>query len=164
MKLRMQIMPPEHVTWGTIASPVGKLAIGLTDKGEVCRLAFLRGRKAADAVSEWQTDWPRTAFSGKSDVDAYQTKPVLLVGTPFQHAVWQAMARVPAGRVTTYGDIARSIGKPTAFRAVGAACGANPVPYLVPCHRVVAANGKLGGYSGGPDIKQDLLKIEGFLS
>ena len=73
------------------------------------------------------------------------------------------MAKIPAGRVVTYGGLAARIGKPKASRAVGGACGANPVPYMVPCHRVIASNGALGGFSGGLDVKEKLLKAEGYL-
>ena len=85
----------------------------------------------------------------------------LSCGTPFQRLVWQALREIPVGETRTYGEIARDIGRPRAVRAVGAACGANPVPLLVPCHRVLAANGKLGGFSGGPEWKPRLLRREG---
>lgn len=81
--------------------------------------------------------------------------------TPFQVKVWQALQAIPYGRVRSYGWVARRIGKPNAARAVGAACGANPVPLLVPCHRVVAGDGSLGGFSGGLSNKKRLLKLEG---
>ena len=85
----------------------------------------------------------------------------LSCGTPFQQLVWQALREIPLGETRSYGEIARGIGRPRAVRAVGAACGANPVPLLVPCHRVLAANGKLGGFSGGPEWKPRLLRREG---
>ena len=81
--------------------------------------------------------------------------------TPFRKKVWQALQAIPYGRVRSYGWVARKIGKPGAARAVGAACGANPVPLLVPCHRVVAGDGSLGGFSGGLPNKKRLLKLEG---
>ncbi len=81
--------------------------------------------------------------------------------TPFRVKVWQALRAIPYGRVRSYGWVARKIGKPRAARAVGAACGANPVPLLVPCHRVVAGDGSLGGFSGGLPNKRRLLKLEG---
>lgn len=82
-------------------------------------------------------------------------------GTAFQQRVWNAMRRIACGKTRSYGEIARSIGKPKAVRAVGGACGANPIPVLVPCHRVLAANRKLGGFSGGLDWKRRLLEREG---
>ena len=83
-----------------------------------------------------------------------------LRGTPFQRAVWDEMQRIPFGRTTTYGELARRLGRPGASRAVGHACGANPVPIVVPCHRVVAREG-LGGFSAGLQRKRALLAHEG---
>jgi O-6-methylguanine DNA methyltransferase len=87
--------------------------------------------------------------------------PLDLVGTAFQKSVWNALWKISPGKTKSYGEIARAIGRPKAVRAVGGACGANPVPVLVPCHRVLAANKKLGGFSGGLDWKQRLLAREG---
>jgi methylated-DNA-[protein]-cysteine S-methyltransferase len=81
--------------------------------------------------------------------------------SPFQMKVWDVLRTIPYGRVRSYGWVARKIGKPKAARAVGAACGANPVPLLVPCHRVVAGDGSLGGFSGGLPNKKRLLTLEG---
>jgi O-6-methylguanine DNA methyltransferase len=81
-------------------------------------------------------------------------------GTEFQQFVWAELMTIPAGRTRTYGEVAGLVGRPRAVRAVGQACGANPVPLLVPCHRVVAAGGGLGGFSGGLHWKQDLLARE----
>jgi O-6-methylguanine DNA methyltransferase len=83
-----------------------------------------------------------------------------LRGTPFQRAVWEALLAIPYGETRTYGDVARAIGRPGAVRAVGAANGANPVPLVVPCHRVVAAGGRLGGFGGGLPLKARLLALE----
>ncbi len=85
----------------------------------------------------------------------------LSTGTPFQQAVWRALGKIPVGQTRNYGELARAIGKPKGVRAVGGACGANPIPVLVPCHRVLAANRKLGGFSGGLDWKRRLLDREG---
>jgi O-6-methylguanine DNA methyltransferase len=87
--------------------------------------------------------------------------PLDLVGTDFQKSVWNALRKISPGKTKSYGEIARAIGRPKAVRAVGGACGANPVPVLVPCHRVLAANKKLGGFSGGLDWKRKLLASEG---
>ena len=94
------------------------------------------------------------AFAGKS-------RPELdLIGTSFQLKVWRALCRIPRGRTRTYGEIARDIGNPAAVRAVGTACGANPIAILVPCHRVLRKGGGLGGYFFGPDTKRRLLDAE----
>ena len=84
----------------------------------------------------------------------------LLSGTPLQKKVWAALQKIPCGKTETYSQIAASVGKPKAARAAGSACGANPIPLLIPCHRVVAASGKLGGFSGGLDWKKKLLARE----
>jgi methylated-DNA-[protein]-cysteine S-methyltransferase len=88
--------------------------------------------------------------------------PVDLEGQPsFRRKVWEVLKTIPYGRVRSYGWVARKVGKPRAARAVGAACGANPVPLFVPCHRVVAGDGSLGGFSGGLPNKKRLLRLEG---
>ena len=81
--------------------------------------------------------------------------------TEFQKSVWRALRKIRRGQTQSYGEIARAIGKPRAVRAVGGACGANPIPVLVPCHRVLAAHGKIGGFSGGLNRKRELLEREG---
>ena len=83
--------------------------------------------------------------------------------TDFQQSVWREMRKIPCGETRSYGQLAGNIGKPAAVRAVGGACGANPVPVLVPCHRVLAAGGRLGGFSGGLNWKRRLLAREGIV-
>ena len=89
--------------------------------------------------------------------------PLDPVGTEFQKRVWREMQKIPAGGTKSYGEIAKAIGKPKAVRAVGGACGANPIPIFVPCHRVLAANKKIGGFSGGLGWKWKLLALEGIV-
>ena len=84
-------------------------------------------------------------------------------GTEFQQAVWRAMAAIPVGQQRSYGQIAEAIGRPRAVRAVGQACGANPIPVLIPCHRVLAAHGAIGGFSAGLEWKRLLLQREGLI-
>jgi methylated-DNA-[protein]-cysteine S-methyltransferase len=84
-------------------------------------------------------------------------------GTPFQQAAWQALRALPYGATTSYGALSAAIGRPRAMRAVGAAIGRNPVSIIVPCHRVIGANGALTGYAGGLPRKQALLQLEGVL-
>jgi methylated-DNA-[protein]-cysteine S-methyltransferase len=86
--------------------------------------------------------------------------PLKLAGTPFQQRVWQELVRIPFGTTITYGELARRVGKPSASRAVGHANSRNPISIIVPCHRVIGANGKLTGYGGGVDKKQWLLAWE----
>ncbi|MCS7041297.1 MAG: methylated-DNA--[protein]-cysteine S-methyltransferase [Bryobacteraceae bacterium] len=87
--------------------------------------------------------------------------PFRLDGTQFQQDVWKALLGIPWGERRTYGEIARALGRPGAARAVGAAAGRNPLPVIVPCHRLVAADGTLGGFSGGLEVKRRLLALEG---
>ena len=87
--------------------------------------------------------------------------PLAPAGTPFQQRVWQELCRIPYGRTASYGEIARRVGRPRGPRAVGQANHRNPIPILIPCHRVIAAQGAPGGYGGGLDIKIRLLKLEG---
>jgi len=82
-------------------------------------------------------------------------------GTPFQLRVWQELRRIPWGQTISYGELARRVGNPKASRAVGQANAVNPIPLIIPCHRVIAAGGSLGGYSSGPDRKRWLLRHEG---
>lgn len=86
--------------------------------------------------------------------------PLAIAGTGFQKAVWAALRGIPYGRTTTYGALAAALGKPRAARAVGLACAANPVPILVPCHRVVGRDSRLTGFSGGLHLKERLLALE----
>ena len=86
--------------------------------------------------------------------------PLDLEGTAFQRRVWQELCRIPYGATRTYQEVARAVGRPAAVRAVGGACGANPVAVVVPCHRVVRSDGSLGGYTGGLGYKERLLEME----
>jgi len=86
--------------------------------------------------------------------------PLDLQGTPFQLQVWEALLRIPYGETRSYGEIARAVGRPKAARAVGMANGSNPVAIIVPCHRVIASDGSLGGYGGGLALKSRLLRLE----
>lgn len=89
------------------------------------------------------------------------TIPLKFYGTPFQQEVWQALCQIPYGQTISYKALAENIGKPTAFRACANANGKNPISLIVPCHRVIASDGSLGGYTGGVAIKKTLLKLEG---
>jgi O-6-methylguanine DNA methyltransferase len=92
------------------------------------------------------------------------TFPLDLRGTDFQRACWRALLAIPYGETRTYADIARAVGKPNAFRAVGMANNRNPIAIIVPCHRVIASDGTLCGYGGGLEVKRKLLELEGALS
>ena len=114
-----------------------------------------------------ETGTPPLGEKIKHQLDEYFQKkrkkftiPIEFKGTPFQNKVWETLRQVPLGRVITYGELARLSGYPHAARAVGSAMAHNRIPILIPCHRVVAANGRLGGFTGGLDIKKRLLAIE----
>ena len=106
--------------------------------------------RVADQLTEY--------FSGKRQTFELELAPR---GTPFQLAVWNALLAIPYGDTISYAELARRIGKPAAVRAVGAANGANPIPVIIPCHRVIGSNGTLTGYGGGIERKQWLLALEG---
>lgn len=99
-------------------------------------------------------------FSGQQE-DFKRIPLDLSVGTVFQQSVWKAARAIRWGKTCSYGDLAKRIGKPAAMRAVGQALGANPIPIIVPCHRILGANGKLTGFSAGMDWKVELLQLEG---
>jgi O-6-methylguanine DNA methyltransferase len=117
------------------------------------------------AIKQPMRTWQRCAERGIINILGGRRPKLppldISTGTAFQKDVWRALLAIPPGQTRTYHDIAVALGKPKAARAVGAACGANPIPLFIPCHRVVAGNGRLGGFSGGLKWKQLLLKREG---
>jgi methylated-DNA-[protein]-cysteine S-methyltransferase len=157
----------EHTTYyAYIDTPVGKLMLaGCSDHG-LRHIAFQCGKGAMAPKPEWeQSAVPfraverqlREYFQGKRTAFDLVLHPK---GTPFQLAVWKALLEIPYGETRTYGDVARAIGRPGAVRAVGLANGRNPLPIVVPCHRVIGASGTLVGYGGGLHVKQALLDRE----
>lgn len=98
-------------------------------------------------------------FSGEPE--SFPIPFTFFTGTDFQHNVWQAVRRIPYGQTRSYGELAQELGRPNAMRAVGAANGANPIPIVIPCHRVIQSDGRLGGYAGGLNLKDELLRLEG---
>lgn len=138
------------------ASPRGLRSIEVVRSGRPSSIATPRG-KAGVIVRQAEKEL-REYFSGRR---RRFTVKLDLDGTEFQREAWGAMRKIPFGSTISYGDQARSIGKPKAFRAVGSANGKNPVPIIVPCHRVLASDGSLGGYSLGLPMKRRLLALEG---
>jgi len=124
-----------------------------------------RQRVPTDKIPTQILRWHQATAAGlKSSLAGRKPKnlpPLDLTGTEFQKRVWNALRKISTGRTKSYGEIAQAVGKPKAVRAVGGACGANPIPVLVPCHRVLAAHGKIGGFGGGLDWKRRLLAREG---
>ncbi|MGE0473198.1 MAG: methylated-DNA--[protein]-cysteine S-methyltransferase [Nitrospirales bacterium] len=154
-----------QVSYWVCSSPVGRLLLVGNAKG-LQGLQFQDGAHPLTIQPAWKKS--REPFLAVLEqlqeyFDGSRTRfqiPLNLQGTPFQRQVWQALQRIPYGRTVSYGDIAKKVGSPLASRAVGAANGQNPVSILVPCHRVIGANGKLVGYGGGLPIKQALLELE----
>jgi len=147
-----------------IRTPVGILDITISRRA-VHRAAFHGVRVRARPTKELEPLWERVRrqiedyFSGKRKTFTLPLDPDP-PGTAFQQAVWKALGEIPHGQVISYGDLARWAGRPGAARAAGAACGANRIPILIPCHRVVAKSGSLGGFGGGLEIKAALLRRE----
>ncbi|MEY2427309.1 MAG: methylated-DNA-[protein]-cysteine S-methyltransferase [Verrucomicrobiota bacterium] len=114
------------------------------------------------AVKEWHEQTAKALAAVLAGEEPAHLPPLdLSSGTEFQQQVWTALLKIRCGQTLSYGQVAAAIGKPKALRAVGGACGANPVPVFVPCHRVLAANHAIGGFSSGLDWKRTLLKREG---
>jgi len=161
------------VRWSAEETPLGKALFAATDRG-LCRLSFV-GPSGLDGELETLAQlWPgakrvrsretirpfadtvRRRFEGHRD----QPLALVLKGTPLQLHVWEALLRIPEGRLATYGTVARAIGRPRAARAVGAAIGQNPLAWLIPCHRVIRSTGAFGDYHWGPSRKLALLAME----
>src|SRR5665213_4314225 len=153
----------------SISTRDGQFTARYSDKG-LAELNFPVGRASPRAAKKEIIPakvraWHRTTETALKKILAGRKPekfpPLDLTGTAFQKSVWNALRKISAGKTKSYGEIAAAIGNPKAVRAVGGACGANPVPVLVPCHRVLAANKKLGGFTGGLDWKRSLLAREG---
>ena len=157
------------VTAGFASSPLGRLMLAEVD-GALCRVGYVDGagdkhwqrlaRRWRGAHLQPDDDWAQRKADELFSPDG-DSVDVLLRGTAFQLEVWQALLGVPAGSTESYGGLARRVRKPGASRAVGGAMNANPVAWLVPCHRVVAGDGGLCGYGGGLGRKRRLLAAEG---
>jgi O-6-methylguanine DNA methyltransferase len=143
----------------------GQFVARYSEKG-LAELNFPRVRTSQRDVPATIRRWHRATAAALKAVlagRAAKTLPPLDWSgkTEFQKSVWRALRKIRRGQTKSYGEIARAVGRPRAVRAVGGACGANPIPVLVPCHRVLAANKKMGGFSGGLDWKRKLLAREG---
>lgn len=149
---------------GPLPSPIGRLTLVASDHALV-ELHF-PDRPVPDAVDTPVDDHPILAWAARELTEYFAgdrqrfTVPVAGDGTPFQRQVWTALQAIQFAETCGYGELARAIGRPSAARAVGAANGANPIPILVPCHRVVGATGALVGFAGGLPIKRWLLAHE----
>lgn len=162
--------------WRAARTPLGTFHIACIDGSlvhsalpETSRDAFLRdlAQRFPNAVFHERQSEPVLEIAA-AQLDEYARGkrqhfevPLMATGTKFQQAVWQALAHIPYGQVRSYGEIAREVGRPAASRAVGQANHRNPVAPFIPCHRVVASGGGLGGYGGGLPLKRKMLALEG---
>ena len=155
----------DTLIYSYLDSPIGPLLLAGT-RHALKVVGFSRGSQARGALPEWDRyDEPfrrvkrelKEYFAGKRQLFDITLEPE---GTAFQHQVWQALVDIPYGETRSYGEIAEAIGNPKAVRAVGAANGANPIPIIVPCHRVIGSDGGLTGFGGGLDAKRYLLDLE----
>ncbi len=153
------------IRYDFLETPCGRLMIAIDGRGLV-HVDFVDGLRPLPDMRDWLQDGEALA-PFLAEFEAYFagrlhrfTLPLAARGTAFQQAVWQALCDIPYGETRSYGDIARTIGKPNAVRAVGAANGRNPLSIIIPCHRVIGQNGSLTGYAGGLPIKQALLTLE----
>ena len=185
---RLLGMPPAHyrkggegvaIRYTTARSPLGRVLVAATARG-ICAVAL--GDDDAALVAELRDEFPNAeltrvdagrdewlsvvldriaaGLTGKGDADSKALPPLDVTATAFQWRVWQTLTRIPAGETRSYADVARAIGEPSAARAVGHACGANKLALIVPCHRVVRADGTPGGWRWGISRKQSLLESE----
>jgi methylated-DNA-[protein]-cysteine S-methyltransferase len=148
-----------------IESPVGPLLLAADELG-LREILFVNGRHPAKPKTSWKGDPTplhetirqlHAYFAGELENFDLQLAPE---GTPFQLGVWRSLCDIPYGKTISYGELASRIGNPKASRAVGLANGSNPIPIVIPCHRVIGSNGKLTGYGGGLPIKEKLLALE----
>lgn len=151
-------------------SPTGELLL-MSDGNALTDLHMTAGKYVPKSSADWVRDERLPLFTQtKRELDAYFqgklrafTMPLAPRGTDFQKRAWIALTKIPYGETRTYGQQAQICGQPSAVRAIGAANGKNPIGIIVPCHRVIGANGTLTGYAGGLHNKEFLLKLEGIL-
>jgi methylated-DNA-[protein]-cysteine S-methyltransferase len=153
------------ISYTQIDSPIGPLVLAADDAG-LRRIDFMSSKHAHAPDPSWQEDGRplkeairqlRAYFAGKLETFDLPLAPQ---GTEFQSKVWHHLLDIPFGETISYGQLAHRIGNPNASRAVGLANGSNPIPIIIPCHRVIGSNGKLTGYGGGLPIKEKLLALE----
>ncbi|MBP1677714.1 MAG: methylated-DNA/protein-cysteinemethyltransferase [Bacteroidetes bacterium] len=161
-----QLPPQSNPSFGFADSPFGECCIVFSSDG-ICALLFPGSRDVA--FYDMEQRFPETDFK-QDDTRAMHLAHGIFVkheiprlnpiGTEFQQAVWSALEKIPVGETTTYAKIAEDIKRPKAVRAVGTAIGANPIAFLIPCHRVIRSDGGLGGYHWGLEIKTQMLEWE----
>jgi methylated-DNA-[protein]-cysteine S-methyltransferase len=162
------------VAYTTVDSPFGTMLVAGTERG-ILRVAFPHRdhdallAELASVISPRVLEAPERLDQVRRELDAYFDGKLKRFSVPldwrlrrgFQKRALRAIARIPYGETRSYGEIAAEAGNARAFRAAGSACGANPLPPIVPCHRVIQAGGEIGNYGGGPEMKERLLRLEG---
>ncbi len=162
-----------RIQYGRHETPFGECLLAVTERG-VCGLSFLNGDGWKGAVAELAARWPGAVLEERPETtgtaaarifagaqpDSDRPLSLLLKGTNFQLKVWEALLQIPAGTVSTYGDVARAIESPSASRAVGGAVGENAIAYLIPCHRVIRSTGAVNDYRWGATRKRAMLGWE----
>jgi methylated-DNA-[protein]-cysteine S-methyltransferase len=155
----------DTLLYTTMDSPIGELLL-LGDGHALHGLHMQEGRNPIGIASSWERE-PAAFADVREQLTEYFAAqrtdfdvPLVMEGAPFQRRVWQALRDIPYGETISYGELARRIGRPTAARAVGMANGRNPIAVIVPCHRVIGADGTLTGYGGGLERKRILLDLE----
>ncbi|SCL60555.1 methylated-DNA-[protein]-cysteine S-methyltransferase [Micromonospora citrea] len=147
--------------WTVLDSPIGEFSVA-TDGANVCRTRFGRVEGAAeepgDETARQAVTELRAYFAG--ELTEFAVPLAVPGGSAFERGVWREMTQIPYGETLTYGEVARRLGDPGAARAVGVACNRNPIPVIVPCHRIVGAGAKLVGFGGGLERKVTLLELE----
>jgi methylated-DNA-[protein]-cysteine S-methyltransferase len=156
----------DPMRYAIMESPIGRLTIA-EKEGRIHFILFSTGNRASDPHPGWDQSGSAVIDEAIRQLRAYFAGklirfdlPLNPVGTLFQMEVWRELRNIPYGTVISYGELASRIGRPKASRAVGAANGSNPIPIVIPCHRVIGSNGKMTGYGGGVWIKEELLKLE----
>jgi methylated-DNA-[protein]-cysteine S-methyltransferase len=155
----------DDIWYDQLATPIGTLLL-VADAQGLREVWFETGKHRKTPDPAWQQDTARLAFARRQLEEYFAGTrqhfdlPLHPLGTNFQVTVWQALADIPYGSTISYGELARRIGQPLAVRAVGAANGRNPLPIVLPCHRVIGANGSLTGFGGGLPTKRFLLEME----
>lgn len=159
--------------YSTFTTPAGPVLAAVDEAGALVRVEFLAALTVQEALRQFGheqaavRDERRTAAARNQIEEYFAGKrktfdlPLAFSGTEFQMTVWKELLEIPFGETRTYGQLASSIGRPSACRAVGRANGANRIPIIIPCHRVIGADGSLTGFAGGTRIKGILLELEG---
>lgn len=170
--INIALLQGELLSWAEIQLPDFKAIILVSSKGLVALEPFFNDADFAEQLAAFslarieplsagqRISWSQRISAALVNPALIKDLPLDLQGTPFQLTVWSALLNISKGETLSYSQLAAKVGKPKAVRAVGSACGANPIPFLVPCHRILRSDGSLGGFAFGLAMKQQLLDRE----